>query len=81
MFIGAMTNDPYKEGAAIAKAFWPLVVTVVGLTAAGVMQWSALANRVSTVEASNSSIQDDVKWLRTNTYNLLIKQGVQPINP
>lgn len=45
------------------------------------LAWSSLNNRVDAVENANASVQQDVRWLRANTYNLLIKQGVNPVNP
>lgn len=73
----AMTDTPLKLGSDIAKAWWSFVVVVFAIASA----WFSLNNRVSAVEQSNQSVQDDVKWLRSNVYNMLIKQGIPPVNP
>jgi len=72
-----MTSDPLKTGSDVIKAWWPFIVTIFLLSGA----WTALDSRVSAIEKDNRSVQEDVRWLRANTYNLLIKQGVQPVNP
>lgn len=72
-----MSDNPYKTGSDLAKAFWPLIMVIFSVAIA----WSSLNTRVQAVEVANESIQGDVKWLRANTYNLLIKQGVNPVNP
>ena len=70
-------DNAYKTGSEIIKAFWPMILVIFGVAIA----WSSLNSRVLAVEQANDSIQSDVKWLRANTYNLLIKQGVNPVNP
>jgi len=70
-------DNPYKLGSDVVKAFWPMIVIIFSVAIA----WSSLNSRVLAVEQANDSIQGDVKWLRANTYNLLISQGIKPVNP
>ena len=71
-----MQQDPIRSWIETIKQVWPIVVIIFTIA----LGWASLDSRITAIENANRTVYEDVRWLRENMYNLLIKQGVQPVN-